>query len=154
MSDNPNLEIEIRLYGIVMKISGTPSTINSQFEEITKVIDKFSSLEKSLNLQEKNNFYSRSNPQEIEKNGENGFFQDEKIDYDKLSLRERIRKLIEEGYFDKPITAEGIRSELESRGLYHETRRISSELTRSFVRKNIIRRSGLKGKYSYIRPTN
>ena len=67
------------------------------------------------------------------------------------SLKGRIHQLIDEGVLDVPTPAEKISKELEKRGYYYESRRISYELTRSFIRRNIVRRLGSRGKYQYVK---
>ena len=67
------------------------------------------------------------------------------------SLKGRIHQLLDEGVLDAPIPAEKISKELEKRGYYYESRRISYELTRSFIRRNLVRRLGSRGKYQYVK---
>lgn len=66
------------------------------------------------------------------------------------SLTGRIQTLFDEGYFATPQTADEVRKQLEQRGYHYETRRISSELTRSFVRRNLLRRLGSRGAYQFV----
>ena len=67
------------------------------------------------------------------------------------SLTGRIQSLYDESFFSSPQTAENVRKQLEQRGYHYEARRISSELTRSFVRRNIMRRLGSRGTYQYVK---
>ncbi|MHA2060243.1 MAG: hypothetical protein ACW976_05655 [Candidatus Ranarchaeia archaeon] len=153
MPGYPKLRIELQLACGILEVTGDLTEIQEHMEEIIQITKK---LDQSFSASNTNFQRLISNIQNQEtslgvsmKENENlGMLQ---RDYSKMSLRERIEALLTEGVFDKPITAQEVRLELESRGVYHETRRIASELTRSFVRRNQIRRLGNRGKFSYVK---
>ncbi|MHA1839644.1 MAG: hypothetical protein ACTSVM_06820 [Candidatus Ranarchaeia archaeon] len=143
-----------------IEISGPISCLEENMESIRDVIKKFFALSQDLSV---NNHYQLTLP-EVSSNIEKRNFGSSlsiPVRTQSLtasvprrrtkSLTSRIQALLNDAFFNIPRSAEDVRKQLEQRGYHYETRRISSELTRSFVRRDIMRRLGSRGKYKYVK---
>jgi len=153
MPEYPKLRFEFRVPGGLFEVTGDLFEIQQYMEEIISVVKKMSD---SLLLVDSVTPIQNSSIRKtlVASEPDSRVKEEDRIslrDYRKMSLRERLESLFNEGVFDKPVSAQQIRLELEARGVYHETRRIASELTRSFVQRNLIRRLGNRGTFSYVK---
>ena len=62
-----------------------------------------------------------------------------------------LRKLYYEGFFDTPKPLKQILDEMERHAYYYSAPAVNTTLTRYFVKKNLLTRTGKRGKWKYVK---